>query len=281
MTRVADVDPAARAQRLALRHVRSELHNEPERILATITTRQPLLTAIIERSPEGGPGLSLFRTVAEQRQHYEQNRSEMHAIAAEIYSSVGAPWYAFVHGDMTVRVLAGGQQRRNEWVGLFPIRPDEDAIGGEIGLSWPATAARGDDHGVPSTVRTEWTRTFERRQDALRANDAAAIADCYAAEALVAAGAIDDVPATGLNGAAAVRRFHADALSSCTVEEVETVTRITDRWFLFAETRTVLIDRDGARGVRRTAQILVPDEAGRIVVDLGYSVTADGDNVVA
>jgi ketosteroid isomerase-like protein len=266
---IEDVAPAVSSQDLAVRHVRSELTNQTDTILATITATEPLLTAVIEQRP-GGQQLTICSTVAQQRRHYEENRAEIQALDAEIYTSVGSDWYAFLHGNMTVRKLANGELRSNEWVGLFPIPAGAEAIGGEIGLSWPPVAKRGDETGSPSTSRGATIRAFEGWLACGRAGDAEGLAGRYAPDALAAVRPVDGQAPAGLRGRDEIRSVYARLFSSFGVESVDVLTRVVDRWFLFAELAWVMSDRDEHRVTRRTAHVMVMTESDDIAIDLGY-----------
>lgn len=269
----AQMLPAARSQRIARHHVEMELTNAPDAILGSMRSAAPMLTAVIEQRSDG-QRLTTCSTPAEQREHYVENRGLMTAIGAEVFTAVGSDWYAFLHGTMSVRVHDTGATRCNEWVGLFPITPHEETIAGEIGLSWPPCAKRGDDHGIPSTSRSGAVATSEAWIAAVRNGDADCLSRLYVPDALGATRAPEGQAVVPLRGRPAFRTFYGALFDEFTVESVEVLARIVDRWFVFTELDWVLRDPRGSRWSRRTGHVLVHTEADEVAIDLGYGTTA-------
>jgi ketosteroid isomerase-like protein len=153
---------------------------------------------------------------------------------------------------------------------LFPVPAGAEGIGGEIGLSWPPVAKRGEETGSPSISRGATIRAFDAWLARARAGDADGLGARYAPGALAAARPLDGQAPAGLRGRDEIRSFYAGLFRSFGVESVDVLTRVLDRWFLFAELAWVMSDRGGRPLSRRTAHVMVLTEADAIAIDLGY-----------
>jgi hypothetical protein len=264
-----------RSREVAEAHFVSEVSNDPDEILTSMKSYDPLLTSVVVGSNAAAMQLVRCSTRDEQRAFYAASRAQAHMVEVELFTSLGGEWYGFVHGLATGEVLATGESYTAELIGLLPTTPAEDTIAGEIGLSWPLDVGKqGDAPGGLAFERVATLRAHHAWLAALRSGDTGQIAAGYAPDARVAmrhplSGAI-----TGLEGRTAVADYYRSLFADTAVRAVDVVTRLVDRWFVFTELVMRLGLADGGDVLVQAADVCVIDRDDRILVHLG---TTRGD----
>jgi len=259
---------AIRSRRVAEAHFIFEQTNNPDEIMLSMKSYDPLHTAVVLDAAGGTEELVLNRTTVEQRHFYVRNRESGNFVAAEVFTSIGSDWYGFVHLIATGEAVSSGERGDMEVIGLLPSTIDEDTIAGEMGWTRPASA-RPPGPGMPhhrvaiAHVHAQWL-------DLVRGMDARALSELYSENVL---GAVRDYPAdqhVPLIGRAAVQDHYASLFLRYRILDLDVVLRLVEDWYLLAELRWELEDGDRNRFVHRTADIMVLDDEHRIRRHIGY-----------
>jgi hypothetical protein len=261
-----------RSREVAEAHFVAEVTNDPDEILESMKSYDPLLTTVVVGT--GATDMQLVRCVTrdEQRAFYAASRSHGHMVTVDLFTSLGGEWYGFVHGLTKGVVLATGDEYTAELIGLLPTTPDEDTIAGEIGLSWPLDVGKqGDAPGALAVERVATRRTHDAWLDAFRSGDPARVAECYAVDAHCAMRHPLTGEIVGLEGQGAVAEYYRALLSAASVRSVDVVTRLTDRWYVFTELVVRLESAAGVHVVARLADVCVIGQDDTILVHLGTS----------
>jgi hypothetical protein len=264
-----------RSREVAEAHFVAEVSNDPDEILTSMKSCDPLLTSVVVGSDAASLQLVRCSTRDEQRAFYAASRAQAHMVAVELFTSIGGEWYGFVHGLATGKVLASGESYTAELVGLLPTTPDEDTIAGEVGLSWPLDIGKqGDAPGALAFERVATWRTHDAWLEALRSGDTERVGGQYATDARAAMRHPVTGDVIGLEGRAAIAEYYGDLMTGAAVRAVDVVTRLVDRWFVFTELVMQLGLADGREVVAQMADVCVVGHDDRILVHLG---TTRGD----
>ena len=261
-----------RSREVAEAHFVAEVSNDPDEILMSMKSYDPILTSVLVGSDAASMQLVRCSTRDDQRAFYVASRAQAHMVDVELFTSIGGEWYGFVHGLATGKVLATGESYTAELIGLLPTTPAEDTIAGEVGLSWPLDVGKlGDAPGALAFERVATKRAHDAWLDAFRSSDADAIVAHYATDARVAMRHPLTGDVTGLEGHEAVADYYRGMLADATVRGADVVTRLIDRWFVFTELVVCLALNDGRDVVAQTADVCVIDRDDRVLVHLGTS----------
>jgi hypothetical protein len=266
----AQLAERVRSREVAEAHFVAEVSNDPDEILTSMKSYDPLLTAVVVGSDAASMQLVRCSTRDEQRAFYAASRAQAHMVEVDLFTSIGGEWYGFVHGLATGRVLATGESYTAELIGLLPTTPEENTIAGEVGLSWPLDVGKqGDPPGALAFERVATLRAHDAWLDAFRAGDAGCIASRYATDARVAMRHPLTGEVTGLEGRVAIEDYYRGLLSDASVDAADVVARIIDRWFVFTELRVRLRLADRSEVVAQTADVCVIGRDDTILVHLG------------
>ena len=274
MARLPDSQLAerVRSRAVAEAHFVAEVTNEPDQILESMKSYDPLLTSIVVGADAKNMQLVMCGTRDEQRAFYAASRAQAHMVTVDLFTTLGGGWYGFVHGLTKGKALATGDEYTAELIGLLPTTPDEDTIAGEIGLSWPLDVGKqGDAPGALAFERVATLRTHDAMLDAFRSGDAMRVAECYAVDARCALRHPLSGEVVALEGRDAVGTFYDALLSETTVRSVDVVTRLVDRWFVFTELVVAMHLAGGREVETRLADVCVIGQDDAVLVHLGTS----------
>jgi hypothetical protein len=259
-----------RSREVAEAHFVAEVSNDPDEILTSMKSYDPLLTAVVVGTDGASMQLVRCSTRDEQRAFYAASRAQAHMVEVDLFTSIGGEWYGFVHGLATGKVLANGESYTAELVGLLPTTPGEDTIAGEVGLSWPLDVGKlGDAPGALAFQRVATLRAHDEWLEALRAGDAGRVASRYATDARVAMRHPLTGEVTALEGRMAIEEYYRGLLSEASAYAVDVVARIIDRWFVFTELLVRLRLTDRGEVVAQMADVCVIGRDDTILVHLG------------
>jgi hypothetical protein len=264
-----DVRGAIRARRIAENHFLHELSNDPDEILRSMKSTDPLFTTILRNTASGNNDIFRCRTIAEQREFYRSGREHMDMTETPMFTSIGADWYGFVHGMTTSRIKANGTTVQTEIIGLLPSTPDEDTIAGEIGLSMPIFGKQGDEPGTLPLQRVETLALFQQWFAALQSGDADQVAALYADRIQAALFDSLEGQVAIVRGKEAVREHYSRLFAGCHIVTIELVLRLIDRWYIMAELLWNVSQPGRDETWFRTTDILVPTPENEIVSQLG------------
>jgi hypothetical protein len=147
MARLSDSRLAerVRSRAVAEAHFVAEVTNDPDEILESMKSYDPLLTTVVVGADARNMQLVMCGSRDEQRAFYAASRAQAHMVTVDLLTTHGGGWYGFVHGLTKGKVLATGDEFTAELIGLLPTTPDEDTIVGEIGLAWPLDVGKQGD----------------------------------------------------------------------------------------------------------------------------------------
>ncbi len=261
-----------RSREVAEAHFVAEVTNEPDEILESMKSYDPLLTTVVVGTDARNMQLVMCGTRDEQRAFYAASRAQAHMVTVDLFTTLGGGWYGFVHGLTKGKVLATGDEYTAELIGLLPTTPDEDTIAGEIGLAWPLDVGKqGDAPGALAFERVATLRTHDAMLDAFRSGDPTRLTECYAVDARCALRHPLTGEVVGLEGRDAVGAFYRALLSETAIRSVDMVTRLVDRWFVFTELVVRMQPAGGREVVARLADLCVIGKDDTVVVHLGTS----------
>ena len=259
-----------RSREVAEAHFVAEVTNDPDEILTSMKSYDPLLTSVVVGNDAGSMQLVQCSTRDAQRAFYAASRAQAHMTDVDLFTSLGGEWYGFVHGLATGKLLATGESYTAELIGLLPTTPAEDTIAGEVGLAWPLDVGKlGDAPGALAFERVATKRAHDAWLDAFRRRDADGIAARYATDARVAMRHPLTGEVVGLEGRETVADYYRGLLADATVRTVDIVTRLIDRWFVFTEFVVCLGLTGGGDVVAHTADVCVIGRDDSILVHLG------------
>jgi hypothetical protein len=287
---MSETDPDPELLRLltaATEHVGSQaiVHNQAEVVgsvpglLETLAPSGPYAYMLMpEFQPDGSIRLPISSSREEVRAIYEIVRGNSDVISEEPIIELRTPWYAFWETVSTGRRKGRTEQHRHPLAVLSPAG-SADGITGEI--IWPLlpremlgtgedTTTGVDEH----TLRTDLRLRHLRMVDALAAADVdGLLAELDAGAAAAVRDYVHDTEAlVELVGIDGHRAYYEALFARYEMVSVELLHRVTQPWFLFAETRLTVRERAGS-GVTRafhSAEILAPGKSGTLIATLGW-----------
>ena len=267
------IEAVIRARKVAEQHFEYELSNDPDEILASMKSFDPMFTTILRDTGRGSNDVFRCDTVDEQREFYRSGREHMDMIETPMFTSIGSDWYAFVHGLTGSRLKATGDMLYSEIIGVLPTSPGEDTIAGEIGLSFPIFGKQGDAPGAVAHERVASFGLLQQWLAAVQQRDADELASLYSDRMQGALfdpvqGAVDTV-----RGKVGVRDLYGAAFDAYEGLDVELIIRLIDRWYIFAELRW-RYDEQGEAKMFRTADVFVPTPENEVIAQLGIGTRA-------
>jgi hypothetical protein len=267
-----------RSREIAEAHFVAELSNDPDEILKSMKSYEPLLTTVVVSGATGTPNVVRCATPDEQRAFYAASRAQAHMIGVDIFTSIGSDWYGFVHGVVTSEEVATSQRFVSELVGLLPSTADEHTVAGEIGLGWPLGFGKlGDAPGEVALERVATLRAHDAWLNALRVGDPQRIGDLYAEDARVAMRHPVTGEITCIEGREAIVSYYGRLVTHARVCAVDVVLRVVDRWFVFTELAVRLHHDSSGDVTTRLADVCVMGKDDKIRVHLGTSAGPAAD----
>ena len=272
---VAHAVLAERAGEHMWTHITSEYTQDPDQIAATLATNEPLAWTLA--LPSEGDGTFRFltgTTVDEIRDQYAALRVRLEIHGWEPLLEIRESWYVLSQGISTLKMVPEGVTSQGETVVLFPV--GEDGVLGELQVG---TVGRLPDGRAP----VDETRLPERRRaalrfhdeyiDALRTEDVERLVAAHAPVAAVAMRSYltDESTLLHTNDPAALTAYFTALFEKYRVRDVQLVNRVAETWYVFAELRWVVEERDGARRTLAfcTAELSPLDAEGRYWIRTG------------
>jgi hypothetical protein len=229
--------------------------------------------------PGGGIRLPISTTRDEVRAIYEIVRGRSDVISEEPVIELRTPWYAFWETVSTGQ-RKGTTDRHQHPLAVLSPAGTADGITGEI--IWPLLPwellGTGEDTSTGTDdvrLRRELRLRHMRLLDAIAAGDVDGIvAELDPGAASAVRDQVGDTDAlVELVGHDGHRAHHEALFARYEVVSVDLVHRVTQPWYLFAETRLTVRERAGAGRTLafHSADILAPGRSGALIAWLGWA----------
>ena len=266
-------------------HMEAEFVGNVDGLMKTLVDKEPLAYTIVpEIHPDGSVKSPISSTFKGVRECYVFVRGRSDLLNVELVSEIRGGWYDFQVGVNTGRVRDPAlnpdkTQTNSVTIGVFPVSKGK-GITGE--LVWVMTPREKLGTG-PAPAGSALSGFDGRRQllalhkqllDGYRANDVEAVLATMndGVQANIRDYVGDTGTLIGIESKADYRAYLQAFFARFEVLQVDHLQRLTEDWFLFAETRMELRERSGqARefGIH-TAEFFVPAKDNRIIVQTGH-----------
>jgi hypothetical protein len=263
--------PISNAQDRVEEHVATEIINDVDTIMPTISTWD-VHFAIVSEPSVSGVGLMLATNTQEARTYYEGTRDAWNMIAGYELRQIATPWYVFQEVVGDIELLPQRKRRIGRFAILFPTWLD--GIIGEIVWERPGADDRPEAYleaDLPGTqlrnhqLLQTWTRCMAE-------NDRAGLLDCMEERSTVV---IRATRPDGSNRSRVVLHSKADfaaqmAAAPVRVTSLKRSNWVVSDWYLFVEYELEL-EIAGQAIARKSAVIYPVSAAGKISGILGYA----------
>jgi ketosteroid isomerase-like protein len=293
-----DVDPkalaagaaaSAHAYEQAIVHVGEEINardpNNLDALVGSLAPEGPYAYTILPQvKPDGSIRLPVLITREEIAEAYAfiRGASDLHEVIG--LTEVRGAWYLFQDG-ISVGSPKGSDVRNNRHtLAIFPSGAGRGITGELVWLRTPRSAlGAGDETDVadpdPLLARKQVFDQYARYLAALRANDIDGVVETLH-DGVVSA-VRDYVDGSGtlaeVNGKDEHRAWYDAFFATYEVRSVQTLTQVTEDWYLFAELRITVSARDSDGELAfNTAEFHIPAKDGRFIVRVGHGTELAG-----
>jgi hypothetical protein len=263
----------------AIIHNRAEVVGSVPGLLETLAPGDVFAYMLMpDFQPDGSIRLPVATTREEMRAVYEIVRGRSDVLSEEPIVELRTPWYALWESVSTGRLKGGTEEHTHPLVVLSPAGPVPGITGEMI---WPLLPREMLGTGEDTTsekddfvLRRELRLRHMRWMDAVAAGDVdgivAELDDGVASAVRDYAGSTAGLlELVGKDGHA---EHYAALFARYEVISAELLHRVTQPWYVFAETRWTVRDRsdDGRPLAFHTAQIHAPSKSGTFIANLGW-----------
>jgi hypothetical protein len=287
---VVDIDPELlRASAIWAGHTARQgaLHAIPEydadvpAIMDTLVPDGPYAWMIFPQVVDGVPRLPILTSHQEVADGYTMCWTITRMLGIRNISELRGNWYVFAE-QLSHNRSPTGQETRGELVTLLTATSvDIPGINGEMCWARKARAELGASRPAQSSatvseseLRRQLCDLHDRYLEALRANDIGGmLAEMNEDVQSPVRDYVDDTGALiGLDGVAAHRAHFGAFFAKYEVLSVDMLDRVSQEWYLFAEIRLTVRERDGAGRTLafHTAEMFIPAHDGRIIARIGH-----------
>jgi hypothetical protein len=264
-------------------HMEAEFVGNVDGLMNTLVTTEPLAYTIVPQIfPDGSVKSPITSTLAGVRECYHFVRGRSDLVNVELVSEIRGGWYDFQVGWNTGRVRANNPDKKltnSVTIGVFPVSKGKGITGELVWVMTPrerlGTGPAPD--GPPLSGfdgRRQLLALHKQFLDGYRANDVEAVLDTMndGVQANIRDYVNDTGTLIGIESKDDYRAYLKAFFARYEVLQVDHLQRLTEDWFLFAETRFELRERGGQGrefGIH-TAEFFVPAKDNRIIVQTGH-----------
>lgn len=292
--KVIDIDPellrryaqaSVHAGNEAWTHMEAEFVGNVDGLMNTLVDKEPLAYTIVpEIYPDGSVKSPLTSTFAGVRECYVFVRGRSDLVNVELVSEIRGGWYDFQVGVNTGRVRdpalnPDGKTTNSVTIGVFPVSKGKGITGELVWVMTPREklGTGPAPEGPPLSGfdgRRQLLALHKRFLDGYRANDVEAVLETMndGVQANIRDYVADTGTLIGIESKADYRAYLKEFFARYEVRQVDHLQRLSEDWFLFAETRFEMRER-GGRGRDfgiHTAEFFVPAKDNRIIVQTGH-----------
>lgn len=285
--RVIDIDPELLRQYAAAAihsgveawtHMEAEFVGNIDGLMATLVPDVPYAYTIVPQVMEDGSVKSpVISTFDEIRECYKFVRGRSDLLGGEPVVDIKSSWYNF-HESIN-RGRARGQDKITEsyTVAIFPVATAKGITGELVWAKMPKSRLGVANDGEEPMLEGEPARRRLLQQhkaylEGLRTNDVEAIvANMHdGVQANIRDYVNDTGTLIGIRSKDDYRAYLKEFFGKYEVVNVEYLHRVMQEWYLFAEIRLELRDRDGRDLALNSADYFVPARDNRIIVQTGH-----------
>jgi hypothetical protein len=266
-------------------HMEAEFVGNIDGLMTTLVDREPLAYTIVpEVHPDGSVRSPITTTFDGVRECYVFVRGRSDLVNVELVSEIRGGWYDFQVGFNTGRVRdpaanPDGKLTNSVTIGVFPVSKGKGITGELVWVMTPREklGAGPTPKGPPLSGfdgRRQLLALHKQLLDGYRANDVEAVLETMndGVQANIRDYVNDTGTLIGIESKAHYRDYLKAFFERFEVLQADHLQRLTEDWFLFAETRMELRERGGQRrefGIH-TAEFFVPAKDNRIIVQTGH-----------
>lgn len=290
--KVIDIDPellrryaqaSIHAGNEAWTHMEAEFVGNVDGLMDTLVATEPLAYTIVPQIfPDGSVKSPVTSTLAGVRECYHFVRGRSDLVNVELVSEIRGGWYDFQVGWNTGRVRENNPERKltnSVTIGVFPVSKGKGITGELVWVMTPrerlGTGPAPDGPALSGFGgRRQLLALHKQFLDGYRANDVEAVLETMneGVQANIRDYVNDTGTLIGIESKADYRDYLTAFFARYEVLQVDHLQRLTEDWFLFAETRFELRERSGQGrefGIH-TAEFFVPAKDNRIIVQTGH-----------
>lgn len=264
-------------------HMEAEFVGNVDGLMKTLVSKEPLAYTIVPQIfPDGSVKSPITSTLAGVRECYHFVRGRSDLVNVELVSEIRGGWYDFQVGWNTGRVRENNPDRKltnSVTIGVFPVSKGKGITGELVWVMTPRErlGTGPAPEGPPLSGfdgRRQLLALHKRFLDGYRANDVEAVLDTMndGVQANIRDYVNDTGTLVGIESKDDYRAYLREFFARYEVLQVDHLQRLTEDWYLFAETRFNLRERNGkARefGIH-TAEFFVPAKDNRVIVQTGH-----------
>jgi len=285
--RVIDIDPellrdyskaAVHSGVEAWTHMEAEFAGNIDGLMNTLVPNEPYAYTIVPRVFEDGTVRSpVISTAEEIRECYKFVRGRSDLIAGEPLVDIKSSWYNFHESINRGRVRGQDKITESTTIAIFPVSSGKGITGELVWAKMPkarlGTAADPEEPMLEGdAARRRLLAQHNAYLDGLRKNDPEAILDIMndGVQANIRDYVEDKGTLIGLESKDDYRAYLKAFFGKYEVVNVDYLHRVMEDWYLFAETRVNLRDRNGKEWAYNGADFFVPARDNRIIVQTGH-----------
>jgi hypothetical protein len=285
--RVIDIDPklldryakaAARAGVEAWTHMEAEFVGDVDGLMETLVPKGPYAYTIVPRVFEDGSVKSpVISTAEEIRECYKFVRGRSDLISGEPLVDIKSSWYNFHASINRGRVRGQDNITESFTIAIFPVSTAKGITGELVWAKVPrARLGAGPDPVDPPLEGDAARRHLLAQHNAylagLRANDVEAVLANMndGVQANIRDYVNDTGALIGIESKDGYRAYLKAFFDKYEIVNVDYLHRVMEDWYLFAETRVTMRDRQGKELAYNSADFFVPAKDDRVIVQTGH-----------
>lgn len=285
--RVIDIDPdlldqyskaAVHSGVEAWTHMEAEFVGNIDGLMKTLVPNEPYAYTIVPRVFDDGSVKSpIISTAADIRECYKFVRGRSDLLSGEPLVDIKSSWYNFHESINRGRVRGQDKITESYTIAIFPVSTAKGITGELVWARVPKTKlGTAPDPSEPMLEGEAARRRLLSQHDAylegLRNNDIEAMLSIMndGVQANIRDYVNDTGTLIGLESKDDYRTYLKAFLGKYEIVNVDYLHRVMQDWYLFAETRVTMRDRDGKELAYNSADFFVPAKDNRVIVQTGH-----------
>ena len=262
----------------AWRHMRAEFVGDVDGLMLTLAAEGPYAYTIVPRVLDDGSVQSpVITSAAEIRECYNFVRGRSDLISGEPLVDIRGGWYNFQASINRGRVKGAEAITESYTIAIFPVCSATGITGELVWAKTPrnrlGTVTDGADQPLEGEAgRRQLLAQHDAYLDAMRAGDIEAMLATMndGVQANIRDYVNDTGTLIGLTSKDDYRTYLKGFFGKYEIVGVDYLHRAMEDWYLFAETRVTVRDRDGRELGYNSADFFVPARDNRVIVQTGH-----------